>query len=78
MKVLAWNCRELARGLTIRALRASIRTLRPDLIFLSKIKVPSSRFIQSLFTLGFFDWLEVPPVGLQGGIFFGLEIWCGN
>jgi exonuclease III len=78
MKILAWNCRGLARGLTIRALRASIRSLRPDLIFLSETKVPASRFMHSLVGLGFSDWLEVPHVGLQGGLFldwkFGVEI----
>ena len=69
MKVLAWNCRGLARGPTIRTLRASIRSLRPDLIFLSETKVLASCFLHSLVGLDFSDWLEVPPVGLQGGLF---------
>ena len=38
----------------------------------------SSCFQQSLVGLGFSDWLEVPPVGLQGGLFlawkFGVDI----
>ncbi|XP_059437358.1 uncharacterized protein LOC132170396 [Corylus avellana] len=75
MKVLAWNCRGLARSPTIRALRALIRSHRPDLIFLSETKTPSSHFRSSLIGLGFFAWLEVPPVGLQGGLFLS---WKGG
>ncbi|XP_059443283.1 uncharacterized protein LOC132175345 [Corylus avellana] len=78
MKVLAWNSRGLARAPTIRALRALIRTHRPDLIFLSETKVASARFQPSLFHLGFSGWLEIPPVGLKGGLFVtwkhGIEI----
>ena len=78
MKVLAWNCCGLARGLTIRALRALIRAHHLDLLFLSETKVPSSCFWSSLVGLGFSAWLEVPPVGIQGGIFsawkFGVDI----
>jgi hypothetical protein len=69
MKILAWNCRGLARGPTICALRALIRAQHPDLLFLSKTKVLCSRFQPSLFGLGFSAWLEVPPSGLQGGLY---------
>jgi hypothetical protein len=69
MNILAWNCRGLARGPTIRALRALIRNYHPDLLFLSETKVSSSRFQPSLFGLGFSAWLEVPPSGLQGGLY---------
>jgi hypothetical protein len=69
MKILAWNCRGLARGPTIRALRALIRNYRPDLLFLSETKVSSSHFQPSLFGLGFSAWLEVPLFGLQGGLY---------
>jgi exonuclease III len=65
MKFLAWNCRGLARGPTTRALRALIRTHRPDLLFLSETKVPSIRYQPLLFGLGFMSWLEVSPVGLK-------------
>jgi exonuclease III len=65
MKLLAWNCRGLARNPTIRVLRALIRYHRPDLLFLSETMVPSSRFQASLFVLGFSSWLEVPPSGSQ-------------
>jgi hypothetical protein len=64
MKILAWNCRGLAQGPTIRALRALIRIHRPEMVFLSETKVSSSRFHPSLFGLVFSTWLEVPPSGL--------------
>ncbi|GLT69444.1 hypothetical protein SLA2020_415930 [Shorea laevis] len=69
MKVLAWNCRGLARAPTIRSLRAMIRSRNPDILFLSETKVISSRFQNSLALLGFTVWLEVPPIGFKGGIF---------
>lgn len=69
MKVLAWNCRGLALGPTIRALRALIRAHHPNLLFLSETKVPSYRFQSSLVGLGFSAWLEVPLVYIQRGIF---------
>ena len=69
MKILAWNCKGLARGPTILALRASIRNHRLDILFLSETKVLSSRFQPSLFRLGFSTWLEVPPSGFQGGLY---------
>jgi exonuclease III len=69
MKILAWNCRGLACAPTIRSLRALIRQHRPDVLFLSETKVLSSRFWTSLSHLGFVSWLEVPPVGLSGGLF---------
>jgi hypothetical protein len=69
MKILAWNCRGLARGPTIRALRALIRTHRPDLLFLSETKVVCTRFQPYLFGLGFSAWLEVPPSGFQEGLY---------
>ncbi|XP_059446389.1 uncharacterized protein LOC132177930 [Corylus avellana] len=69
MKLLDWNFRGLAHNPTIRVLRALIRHHRPDLLFLSETMVPSSRFQASSFGLGFSSWLEVPPVGVRGGIF---------
>lgn len=69
MKILAWNCWGLARGPTTRALRDLIRTHRSNLLFLFETKVPSIRYQSLLFGLGFASWLEVPPVGLKGGLF---------
>jgi hypothetical protein len=73
MKVLAWNCRDIARGPTIRALRALIKVHHLDLLLLPETKVHSTRFQASLFGLGFSSWLEVPPLGLPGEIYFAWE-----
>jgi hypothetical protein len=78
MKVLAWNCRGLAYGPTIRALPALIRAHRSDLLLHSETKVHYSRFQASLFGFGFSTWLEVPPIGFQRGLYLawkdGVEI----
>jgi len=69
LKVMSWNCRGLARAPTIRALRAFIRTLRPDVLFLSETKVITSRFQHVLLRMGFSSLFEVPPAGTRGGLF---------
>ena len=69
MKVLAWNCRGLACALTVRTVRALVRNYRPNVLFLSKTKVMSSRYWNSLFRMGFSSWLQVPPIGFKGGLF---------
>jgi exonuclease III len=51
MKILAWNCRGLARASTIRSLRAS-----PDILFLSETKIQPSAACIILNGLGFFLW----------------------
>jgi len=54
MKILAWNCRGLARASTIRSLRAKVRKHSPDIIFLSETKLPPSAACIILNGLGFF------------------------
>jgi hypothetical protein len=74
MKVLASNCHGLACASTIRVLRALIKSLRSDILFLSKTKVTATRFQPLLFGMGFSDWLDVPPVGTSGGIYLTWKV----
>jgi exonuclease III len=54
MKILAWNCRGLARASTIRSLRAKVRKCSPDILFLSETKIQPSAACIILNGLGFF------------------------
>jgi hypothetical protein len=78
MKILAWNCRGLARAPTIRTLRALIRIHRPEVIFLSETKIQPITFQLVLQRIGYPSCLNIPPIGLSGGLLlawkFGVEI----
>jgi len=62
------------RAPTIGVIRALIRNHHPDLLFLSKTKVISSRFQATLIGLGFVTKLEFPLIGSRGGIFLTWKI----
>jgi exonuclease III len=54
MKLIAWNCRGLARASAIRSLRAKVRKHSPDILYLSETKIPPSAAYFILNGLGFF------------------------
>jgi exonuclease III len=54
MKLLAWNCRGLARASTIRALRAKVWKHSPDVLYLSETKIQPYAAYFILNGLGFF------------------------
>ena len=61
MIVPSWNCRDLARALAKRTLRALIRDIGPDVIFLSKTKVPIGKFKKFFESVGFYNLEYVNP-----------------
>jgi exonuclease III len=63
MKLLAWNCRGLARASTIRSLRAKVRKHSPDILCLSETKILPSAACIILNGLGFFSMVHAPPSG---------------
>ena len=63
MIFLAWNCRGLARAAAKRALRALIRDVGPDVVFLSETKIPIDRVRKFLMSLGFYNLDFVIPKG---------------
>ena len=74
MIVLAWNCRGLARAAAKRALRALIRDVGPDVLFLSETKIPIDRVRKFLMSLGFSNLDFVNPKGRKGGLIVGWKI----
>ena len=71
MITLSWNCRGLARATTKRTLRALIRDIGPDVIFLSETKIPISKCSSFLMSLGFYNIDFVDPRGKKGGLVVG-------
>ena len=74
MIVLAWNCRGLARVAAKRALRALIRDIGLDVVFLSETKIPIDRVRKFLLSLGFCNLDFVNPKGNKGGLIVGWKI----
>jgi exonuclease III len=68
MRILAWNCRGLARSSTVRALKGIIRDSDPDCLFLSETKIKEHRVKRILNSLGFSNIICVDPIGQAGGI----------
>ena len=71
MIFLSWNCCGLARAATKRALRALIRDIGPDVVFLSETKIPIDRVRKFLVSLGFYNLDFVNPKGKKGGLIVG-------
>lgn len=68
MTIFLWNCRGLARGPAVRALRALIRKEDPALLFLMETKISSEALNRTARNLGFISFVSVPSVGTRGGL----------
>jgi len=66
--ILSWNCQGLARASAKRNLRALIRDIGRNRVFLSKTKIPISRSKKFLESLGFYNMEYVDPKGKKGGL----------
>lgn len=72
MKILSWNCRGIGRPRAIRDLKANIRNLNPDAIFLSITLVQNVNISAIINRLGFSSFGNHPPIGKWGGL---LVLW---
>ncbi|XP_035545422.1 uncharacterized protein LOC118348263 [Juglans regia] len=68
MRLLAWNCRGIARSTAIRSLRAKIRIYNPDVIFLSETLLSSCENASIVNRLGFTFFVHSPPTKKWGGL----------
>lgn len=68
MKLLGWNYRGIGNALTVRALKAQIKRVKPDLIFLSKTKSLTSRMNFVRNAIRFDNMLVVEANGKAGGL----------
>ena len=75
MIVLSWNCQGLAQTSTKKVLRAIIKDTRPDVVFLSKTKIPFSKISKMVKSMGFYNSEFVDPIGRKGGLVVGWK--CG-
>lgn len=66
MRLIAWNCRGLARTAAANSLRALERKFHPDILFLSETKVSSSFSLLNRF--GFVNAVECPANRRKGGV----------
>lgn len=78
MKLLAWNCRDLARPAVANSLKALERKFLPDIIFLSKTKVSSSFSLLNRF--GFVNAVECPVTRRKGRVVLAWKngVKCGS
>ena len=63
MNVIAWNCRGLGSSLAVRTLTNEVRTKKPLLIFLSKMKAGTSRIKGIQNKLDYTQGITVPSDG---------------
>ena len=68
MRILSWNCRGAGRALTVRAIKALVRTEGPKVLFLSETKINSPKVNRLKISIGFAKFLCVDNVGKAGGL----------
>ena len=68
MKILAWNCRGLARPAAVQTLRRLIRDQSLDILFLSETKISLPQVSATLNSLGFFLMSHIAAIGISGGL----------
>lgn len=70
MSLLSWNCRGLARGPKIRALRALVKQHDPGVTFLMETKIPDAALSCILRNLGFYSLFFVLLLDSKVGLPF--------
>ncbi|KAM6574657.1 hypothetical protein CsatA_022984 [Cannabis sativa] len=68
MKILSWNCRGLGNSTTVRQLTALVRQHNPEVVILSEVRLPSTKFSRVCTRMKFEGSHYVPPIGRAGGL----------
>lgn len=68
MKALSWNCRGICNAATVRALKAQIKGVHLEIVFLSETKADEARVDKVMKTLGHAEKLAVNARGKAGGL----------
>lgn len=76
MKAISWNCQGLAKPKAVRALKLLLKSSKPDIIFISEVKIPLSTSIsKALSSHSLSNISFVPPAGKAGGLILA---WSHN
>uniref|UniRef100_A0A2N9EYL8 Reverse transcriptase domain-containing protein n=1 Tax=Fagus sylvatica TaxID=28930 RepID=A0A2N9EYL8_FAGSY len=68
MKALGWNCRGICNATTVRALKAQIKGVHPEIVFLSETKADEARMDNVMKTLGYSEKLAINAKEKAGGL----------
>ena len=68
MRILSWNCRGLGKSSAVLQCQKKAQEFKPNIIFLMETKLVDGKGRDVWTRCGFFDGLEVPRVGLSGGL----------
>lgn len=68
MSLLGWNCRGVGKPRTVRVLKEMLKSLKPDLLFLSETLAESNKIEALASKLGYTDYFSVDRQGMGGGL----------
>ena len=75
MKVIAWNVRGTRHTFFVSQIRKLLKSVAPDILFLSETKVNANRSMNILPKLRFKYYEFIDPIGLSGGLWL---CWNSN
>jgi exonuclease III len=68
MSLAAWNCRGLGSDSTVGKLKWFVKKYRPDVLFLSEMKIKYKRAQRFMWSLGYTGSLGVSSIVQSGGL----------
>lgn len=76
MRALGWNCPGIYNTLIVRALKARIKRVRPDIVFLSETKVGVDRMDSIMCSISFSEKAIVEAKGIAIGLCMIWKLGC--
>nr|POE75838.1 hypothetical protein CFP56_05108 [Quercus suber] len=68
MRSLGWNCRGICNASTVGALRAQMKRINPEVVFLCETKAYENHMEEVLNSFKFFDMVTINAKGRAGGL----------